>query len=555
MADASNNRRWLWLCLLCLAGSPLSVAGCGPKNYKQDADERVYNFVDSRWEPEFGPRANYRITGVPPAPNDIDSERIARIEREVSDTGILTIPQAAALATVHNREYHLQKELLYTMALDMRLARHAYEMQFFGGGTALYTNDERRGVRQEEAVVEPNLGFNRLLAFGTLASVEIGARWVDVLAGSGGSGLSSVFSASVIQPLLRGSDPRVVREPLTQAERTALQQIRTVARFRKQVVVMVLTQYYEALELLDVVRNTEAYINSLLTLENRVQKLVDGARLPKEELDQVRQEILRARDAQILAQKEYESFLDLYKMTLGVPPTMEFDLNVWAFEVLKANGIPYPDIALNEALEAALCRRLDLTNNADMVIDAQRAVFVAADGLRTGLNVFAGTRLDTDGPKTTAVGATLDLPLDRVAEQDLYARAMVLVNQRKREYELTADTIRMEVREAHRKLLEAAERYNILSEGLDLALKRVEHTFSLLEYARVSSRRVLTALEHLYDVRNEAADALADYAIATMNFYRDTEILQVRPDGMWETARLPTPMAWNGLALDTPTPP
>jgi hypothetical protein len=116
-------------------------------------------------------------------------------------------------------------------------------MQLFGGGTALYTNDLRQGMRQEEVVVEPNLGFNQLLAFGTLVSAQIGARWVDVLVGSGDSGLSSVLGASVTQPLLRGSDPRVVREPLTQAERTALQQIRTVARFRKLVVVMVITQY------------------------------------------------------------------------------------------------------------------------------------------------------------------------------------------------------------------------------------------------------------------------------------------------------------------------
>ncbi len=67
-----------------------------------------------------------------------------------------------------------------------------------------------------------------------------------------------------------------------------------------------------------------------------------------------------------------------------------------------------------------------------------------------------------------------------------------------------------------------------------LAEQRVESTFELLSYARVSSRRVLTALEHLHDARNEAADALTDYANATLNFYRDTEVLEVRPDGMWE---------------------
>lgn len=515
---------------LLLLGGLVLLAGCGPKSYKHDADEQVYKFVDGKWEPEFGPRANYRITGAPSTPNDIDVEQVARIEKLVSETRILTIPQAAALALACNRDYQLQKELLYTTTLDMRLIRHTYEMQFFGGGTALYSNDGTN----ERVVVEPNLGFNRLLATGAAIGTTIGARWADILIGFGDPGWSGVLGASAIQPLLRGSNPRVVREPLTQAEQNALYQIRTVCRSRKLWVVTAISQYYETLELLDMARNAEERVNSLLGLEKRVEKLVDAARLPKEELDQVRQEILRARDALILARKEYERFLDFLKITLGVPPTLEFNLDYQVFETLKSKGIPYPDFSLDEAVEAALIRRLDLTNNADMVIDAQRAVYVAADGLRPGLNVFGGVALRSDGDKTTGAGVTLDLPLDRVAEQDVYARALVMLNQREREYGLTADTIRMEVREAHRKLLEAAERYQVLSEGVDLAQKRVADTFELLSYARVSSRRVLTAQEHLYDARNEAADALTDYAIATLNFYRDTETLQVRPDGMWE---------------------
>jgi outer membrane protein TolC len=338
----------------------------------------------------------------------------------------------------------------------------------------------------------------------------------------------------VVQPLLRGSDPRVVREPLTLAERTALYQIRTVSRFRKIVLVLVVTQYFDTLELQDTVRNTEEYIRSLQTLESRVEKLVGAALLPREELDQVRQEILRAQDALILAQKEYDRFLDFLKITMGVPPTLEFDLDVYAFEVLKAKGIPYPEFRLDVAIDTALRQRLDLTNNADMVLDAQRAVYAARDGLRPGLSVFGSADIDTDGDRLIKAGTTLDLPLDRVVEQDLYARALVLLEQRRREYEQTADLIRMEVREAHRKLLETAERYEVLSQGVRLAQQRVEHTLAELRYARLSSRRVLNALEHRYRAENETGDALADYAVAAFNFYRDTETLQVRPDGTWQ---------------------
>ncbi len=529
MTIASHNRNWRARSIPCIACLVLLV-GCGPKSYKHDADEKVYGFVDSRWEPEFGPQANYRITGATPSPNDIDIDQVEQIEKSVSETGTLTIPQAATIALARNRDYHLQKELLYTMTLDMRLIRHSYETQLFGGGTALYSNDGTN----ERVVVEPNLGFNRLLATGTAVGTTVGARWADILIGLGRHGWTGTFGASVVQPLLRGSDPRVVREPLTQAERSALYQIRTVCRFRKLTIVSVVILYHEALELRDMAENAAVHVESLQRLETRVVPLVEAGRLPREELAQVRQEILRAQDAQILAQKEYERWLDLLKITMGVPPTMEFDLDAQVFESWKTHGIPCPDISLKEAVETALIQRLDLSNSADAVIDAQRAVYVAKDALRPGLNIFASAETRTDGERNVAAGATLDLPLDRVAEQDLYARALVTLNQRLREYDLTADTIRMEVREAHRKLLEAAQRYQVLSEGVRLAERRVEDTFELLSYARVSSRRVLTALEHLYDARNEAADALTDYANATLNFYRDTEVLEVRPDGMWE---------------------
>jgi hypothetical protein len=473
----------------------------------------------------LGTKANYRISDVEPSPNDVHADRGIPI------SGVLTLQEAVALATAHNRDYHLQKELLYTTALDQRLVRHGYEWQLFGGGSVIYSNDGT----DETVAVEANVGFNRLLSTGALVSTRVGAKWVDALLGFRDSGLSSVLGAAVTVPLLRGSDPKVVLEPLTQAERNTLYQVRSFNRFRKTFVVSVITQYYEVLELHDVVRNTEEYRISLEKLHDQVERLVGAGRLPAEELDRVHQEIFRARDTYILADKEYERFLDLYKITLGVPPTSEFDLDVGVFEALRSRrGLPRPDFVLDEAIEAALGRRLDLINSADMVLDAQRAVYVAADALRPGLAIVGTADMDTHGDKAVSAGPVLDLPLNRVPEQDLYRRALILLNQRQREYELVADTVRLEVREAHRKLTEAAERYAVLSEGLALARERIRKTSVLLEYVRVSSRRVLDAQQHLYNARNEATDALADYAIATLNFYRDTDVLQVRPDGMWE---------------------
>lgn len=514
-----------WIGLGILIGACMTVlTGCGPKNYKQDADDRVYAIIDDKWEPGFGSKANYRTNDVPALADDI------QVEATVPASGILTLPRAVAIATAHNREYQTRKEELYTAALDLRLVRHEFEMNLFGGGSVFYSGDG-----ENEAIdIEANVGFNRLLAAGTFIATRVAIAWSEVLTGTGDAGLSSIFAATVTQPLLRGRDPAVVLENLTQAERDVLYEIRTFNRFRKTFVVSVVGQYYQALELYDRVQNAQAHYDALEALRDQVAQLTTSGRVPLTEVNRLSQEMLQTRDTLIMARAEYERFLDGFKITLGLPPTLDFGLDISILDGWKVQGIPEPDIVLSDSIEAGLRRRLDMANHADAVLDAQRAVHVAADSLRIDLRITGGVEVDSRGDATGTAGAILDLPLDRVAEQNVYRKALLALEQRRRDYDLATDTVRLEIREAHRMLSETAQRYQVLSEGLELAQKRLDTTAALLQYGRTSSRRVLSAQEDLYDARNAATQALVDYAIATMRFYRDTGVLHVRPDGMWE---------------------
>ncbi len=244
MTIASRHCEWVHWCVVCWASAVLLV-GCGPKNYKQDADERVYSIIDKQWEPEFGTKANYRVSDVETLATDVHAGK------RIAESGVLTLPEAVAIATVHNREYQTQKEHLYTIALDQRLVRHNFETSLFGGAGLFYTGDGT-----DEAVeLEANVGFNRLLATGTQITAQLATAWTQVLLGRRDTGLSSIFAASVTHPLLRGSDPAIVLEELTQAKRDTLYQIRDFNRFRKTFVVWVVTQYYESLKLQDLARN------------------------------------------------------------------------------------------------------------------------------------------------------------------------------------------------------------------------------------------------------------------------------------------------------------
>ena len=98
------------------------------------------------------------------------------------------------------------------------------------------------------------------------------------------------------------------------------------------------------------------------------------------------------------------------------------------------------------------------------------------------------------------------------------------------------DSVILDIREAYRDLAEAAQRYENQSEQLKLAKQRFDNTMNLLQYMRANTRDVLDAQKDLYRAKNEATAALVNYTIAMLRFYRDVEILQVKPDGMWQTS-------------------
>lgn len=561
MMVRSHNRRGLGLCLACLGGL-LVWAGCGPKNYKEDADKRVYDILDRKWEPQFGSKANYRIGDVSPGPNDIQADRA------IPASGVLTLPHALSLASVRSNAYQTQKERLYRAALDLRLVEHRYEMQFFSGGSVLYGNNwqnsDKRPLSGEQMIdesqaghtglspkhprseivqSEANVGFNRLLTTGGQVGIGLATAWTDILAGRGDRGLNSIFTAAISQPLLRGSDRMIVMEKLTQADRDVLYQIRTFNRFRKTFAVSVATDYFRTLEQYDIVRNTQAYYDGLTALHSQVVKLAAVDLVPRIEVGEAQQDVFRARDALIVAQRKYERSLDQLKVAVGLPVTSEFQMDVGLLDALKLHGLPYPNLRIDEAVEAALGQRLDIANSADETLDAQRGVYVAADKLRTDLRLKANIDVDARGHGSIWAGPALDLPLDRVPEQHEYRKALIALEAHRRDYDDLSDKVRLEVRDAHRKLMETAERYAVACQGLETARQRLKATATLLQYGRTSTRRVLDGHHDLYDASEIATNALVEYSIATLEFYRDTETLQVRPDGMWEAKGLDIPVA------------
>ena len=525
------------LCWVLGAAVILGICGaCSPDQYKAKADKEVYEIIDSKWQDDFGNKANYAIddSNVPAPPDDI------RVEKTVPESGVLSLTQAVAIATAHNRNYLRQKEQLYLIALDLTLARHQFARKWFGTIDAGYT----RNSADESVSSDSRVGFNQLLADGAQISTSIAIDWARFLTGDPDTSLASVLSASVAQPLLRGRGRKIVQENLTQAERNALYQIRSFSRFRKTFVVSVVSEYYRVLQQETTVVNAESSYHRLLESQKRLELEAEAGLAKPSDFDEAKQRALNAENSWVQAQQQYESRLDDFKVTLTLPTDAEIELDPNELKSLEKLGITPVDYTPGTAIETALHWRLDLANGADRVDDAERKVILAADNLGAELNLVGSAGVNsTDSTKvdrlrfhegTYTLGLESDLPLDRKAERNAYRESLISLEQAQRNFENDRDNIELEVREALRGLRTEAEGYRIQKLALELAQRRLATQKLLLEIGQTNVRLLLESEGDLLQAQNDVIRALVDHAISKMSFFRDIGVLQVKPDGMWE---------------------
>ncbi len=526
--------------IFCIAG------GCSPEQYKAEADKEAYQIIDSKWQDGFGSKVNYKVSDVPASANDV------QIENVVPPSGVITLAQAVAMATAHNRAYKTQKESLYLSALSLTDERHQYARQWFGTIDGSYISESG----DEETSVSGGGGENEIFGFdqlhligdGVLISTGLAVDWIRFLSGDPRTSLRSVLSATITAPILGLGAGKIAREQLTQAERNVLYDIRSFNRYRKTFVVNIVTgdrnSYYNVLQLRDVVTNAENNYKRAVESKERLEMEAEAGRKSRIDVDEAEQNVLTAESRVVSAKEEYEQRLDAFKISLSLPTDANVVLDQNELNVLEEIGVTEIEFTLDEAIETALLQRLDLHNSADLIGDELRNVHLTADGLGPQLNITGradvSSREESDFSNfrfnrgAYSLGFDADVPLDRKTQRNNYRRALIQLERQQRQYEDDKERIKLAVRGAYRRLKETADRYKIEKNSLKLAEERVEMNKVLLDAGRVETRILLLSQDALLEAQNNVTGALIDHLDAKLSFYRDVGILQVRPDGMWE---------------------
>ncbi len=155
---------------------------------------------------------------------------------------LLTLEQSCELGMFNSREFQDRREDLYLACLPVTLERFGFAAQWqvlsqtirqwAGAGTPV-------GARNDWQF-NNTVGFSKLFSTGALMLFSFANQTVVQMTGPNrGTTSVSFINLDFIQPFLRAGGKAVTLEPLTQAERDLLYEIRAYARFRKEFFVAV----------------------------------------------------------------------------------------------------------------------------------------------------------------------------------------------------------------------------------------------------------------------------------------------------------------------------
>lgn len=223
-------------------------------------------------------------------------------------------------------------------------------------------------------------------------------------------------------------------------------------------------------------------------------------------------------------------------------------------------------IDMDEASLAALLLRLDLMTSRGQLADDWRGIKLAADDLRSILNLSARQRLRTENNSNrptefdfdesrTEVAVTLDTPLNRRAQRNTFREQLLNYQRSRRRLMGVEDTIKRDIRSDIRRLRLAEEQHVLAIASAALAQQRASSTELQLRLGvgGVAARDFLEAQTAYAASLSAVASRHIEHILGRIRLYVDLEQLQLNNNGHWSGLRDPdaqpstAPAAGSGI--------
>lgn len=295
------------------------------------------------------------VTNLPEAPPSNTTDELALKTEE--PPYLINLEQSSEMGLINAREFQDRREDLYSAALAVTLQRFDFAAQFFATEQVIreYTGRERPEGQGNRWRFNDTVGFTKLFATGALLSVRLANQIILEMSGHSKRVITpSIVSLDIAQPLLQGGGRAVTLEPLTQVERTLVYAIRAYARFRKQFYVSIaaggslnpsfpgggfgdprlpqagqapIVGYLPTLLRSAFLDNDRANVRELERILAFYRQIQGGGDVSPLQTDQVLQQLLTSRNTVLQDEITLRTFLDQFKLQLGIPTSVPLDLD------------------------------------------------------------------------------------------------------------------------------------------------------------------------------------------------------------------------------------
>ena len=386
------NRFFCLLCLAALAAGLGNGTGCSRQYYRQKADHEVYSLLqqgsnDPRWKldnhkmspnaasrlfdpfnpdrepmPTDDPTAHRRmhyVNGKKGSSQWYSHGKTSSVENPhwrqfllVNEKGEIPLDkeQAVDLSILHSPEYRSAIENLYLAAMDVSRERFVYDVQFYGGDSIFYTALGRN--RGSDTIRNSaSLGAEKALATGGTWVAELANSITWSLTGQSSWNVNtSLLNVSLVQPLLRGANRKVVLERLTQSERNFLAEIRRMVLFQQGHYTRIVAGtgpsftsgpsgtsraaapssggFYSLLSGQIQIQNQRQNIIRLEENLNRFIAMFDAGQVTDAyQIEEMRQNLFTSQSSLLRQINTYQSNIESYIRSLGLPPDLKVSIS------------------------------------------------------------------------------------------------------------------------------------------------------------------------------------------------------------------------------------
>ncbi len=449
-------------------------------------------------------------------------------------------------ATNHSRDYQTQMEQLYFAALDVSLERHLFTPRPFANQTAAFDGGQRDVAYRSALTATTDAGVRQKLPYGGEIVANSLVSFVDALNKNTEGGESASVALTGTIPLLRGAG-MINLEGLINSERQVVYAVRAFESYRRSFLVDIASRYYALLVSRSGVINRRQNLDNLIDLTESSRALFAAGKTSYLDVQRSLNSQISGEVQLVSAEELYRSAIDNLKLVIGMDPSEELEV------VPVQIDLDQPQVNDAMASRLAVEYRLDVRTARDQVDDAQRAANNAKNGLLPDLSILArgaigsgtdpvtGAANNTTGlygdSTTYSAGATLGLPLDRLAERNIYRRSLILQQQSLRNFQQKRDAAQTDARTALRRIRAATDRVELARRNVAVSQARLDLSNELLRQPLLnplpgltgSNRDVVDAQSALLSARDDLDSALASQAIQVLSYYRDTGTLRLDP--------------------------